>query len=260
MNCLQPKISVTIIGAGNVAFHLMNVLTENEKSEVKQLYNRSGFTSDFQHFKVDKITDLSHLKPSDICIIAVKDEAISEISEQLPFSGNLVVHTSGNTSVKLINNCNRRGVFYPLQSFSKTKPIDFQKVPICIEAENDQDYQLLKRLASIFTDRIYQMDSHQRKMLHIAAVFANNFTNHLIEISYKICEKNHIPTQILAPLIDETFEKLQKLSPYEAQTGPAKRGDMQTLKSHFSLLDANQKEIYKIITNSILDTYGKEKL
>lgn len=260
MNNLQKKISITIIGGGNVAFHLANIFTKSEKSEVKQLYNRSGFTSDFQHFSVNKITDINLLKPSDICIIAIKDDAISFISSTLPFSDTLVVHTSGNTDISAIDSKNRRGVFYPLQSFSKEIPIDFSKVPICIEAENEQDVKLLTDLAMQLTPKIYKMNSLQRKMLHISAVFTNNFTNYLIGVGQELCESNGIPSEILDSLRKETFEKLQILSPLEAQTGPARRGDLQTLQNHLALLSGDKKELYKIITNSILSTYGKEKL
>lgn len=251
------KLSVSIIGGGNVAFHLVNFLCNKEEIEVKQLCNLSGFTSHFDAFTFDKITNISDLKVTDICIIAVKDEAIAEVSQALPFSNTLVIHTSGNTNMNVIDDKNRRGVFYPLQSFSKTKKIDFEYVPICIETENDQDFTLLRRFTEIFTSKIYKMDSHQRKMLHISAVFVNNFTNHLVEIGHKICKENSIPTEILSPLLSETFEKLEKLSPYDAQTGPARRGDKQTIENHIALLNGKEKEIYIKITDSILKTYGR---
>lgn len=254
------KKTITIIGGGNVAFHLMNVFEKSEKSEVKQLYNRSGFTSDFQRFSVNKINDISLLKPTDICIIAVKDDAISLISSTLPFSDTLVVHTSGNTDISAIDSKNRRGVFYPLQSFSKEISVDFSKIPICIETENEQDFELLTALAAEFTPKIYRMNGQQRKMLHISAVFTNNFTNYLIGVGQELCENNGIPSEILDSLRKETFEKLQMLSPTQAQTGPARRGDLQTLQNHLALLPNDKKELYKIITNSILTTYGKEKL
>ncbi|MDO5104959.1 Rossmann-like and DUF2520 domain-containing protein [Capnocytophaga sp.] len=256
----RQKLSVSIVGGGNVAFHLANAFYKNNKIEVKQLCNRSSFTSHFEQFTIDKITNVTDLKPVDVCIIAVKDAAIFEVSEKLPFSGKLVVHTSGNTDVNVLSDKNRKGVFYPLQSFSKELPIDFQSVPLCIEAKSSSDLKTLRILAEILTEKIYEIDSFQRKILHISAVFSNNFSNHLIHIGQEICEKHNIPFEILQPLLAQTFEKLQKTTAFEAQTGPARRGDKQTIENHLQLLDSNQKEIYKIITNSILKTYGSEKL
>lgn len=256
----SKKISLSIIGGGNVAFHLINALYDNNIIEVKQLYNRSGFTFDFDRFTVEKVSDLTQLKPVDICIIAVKDEAIQAVSEQLPFSDILVVHTSGNTDIQAINGKNRRGVFYPLQSFSKTISVNFSNIPICIEAETKSDLEKLRTLAQVLTEKVYKINSFQRRILHISAVFTNNFTNHLVNISQEICEKHQIPFEILCPLLAETFDKLQKTTAFEAQTGPARRGDHLTIENHLALLNGNEKEIYEVITNSILNTYGKKKL
>ena len=132
---------------------------------------------------------------------------------------------------------------------------------VCHPAHGDEsDLYDLRILAQVLTAKVYEISSFQRKILHISAVFVNNFTNHVIKIGKDICKENEIPSEILNPLIMETFGKLQKTNPFDAQTGPARRGDIQTLKSHLSLLNENQKKIYEIITNSILETYGKEKL
>lgn len=256
----KQKLSISVIGGGNVAFHLTNALYNNDVIEVKQLCNRSGFTSHFEYFKVEKITDVSLLNPVDICIIAVKDSAIFEVSEKLPFSESLVVHTSGNTDINILSDKNRKGVLYPLQSFSKEILIDFQRVPVCIEAQNSSDLEMLHILSNAITDKVYEISSFQRRILHISAVIMNNFTNHLIGISKEICEENKIPFEILKPLLSETFEKLQKTDPFKAQTGPARRNDRQTIENHLTLLNGNQKEIYKTITNSILEKYGSKKL
>ncbi|MDO4229470.1 MAG: DUF2520 domain-containing protein [Capnocytophaga sp.] len=254
------KLSLSIIGGGNVAFHLANTLWNDDRIEVKQLCNRSGFTFDFEHITTSKVTDFSQLELVDICIIAVKDEAITAVSERLPFGDTLVVHTSGNTDINAISSKNRKGVFYPLQSFSKSVPVDFQNIPICIEAQNKTDLEKLHILASILTTKIYEINSFQRRILHISAVFVNNFTNHLVTLGEEICRENNIPFEILTPLLMETFEKLQKIAPFDAQTGPARRSDIQTIENHLKLLQGSKKEIYKNITNSILDTYGRKKL
>ena len=138
-----------------------------------------------------------------------------------------------------------------LQTFSKEKEIDFSTVPFCLEAENKEDYLLLEKIAKTIGRKIYSVNSEQRKALHIAAVFVNNFTNHLYTIGNDICEKHQVPFEILQPLIQETSEKIKTLSPKKAQTGPAIRNDKKTIKSHLELLSKEQQEIYKLITQAI---------
>jgi predicted short-subunit dehydrogenase-like oxidoreductase (DUF2520 family) len=153
---------------------------------------------------------------------------------------------------------NRKGVFYPLQTFSKNKAVDFKQVPICLESQNDDDYKVLETIAKSISERVYAIGSEQRKALHVAAVFVSNFVNHLYKIGNEICEEHQVPFDILKPLIQETANKIVTLSPEEAQTGPAKREDTQTINSHLSFLsNENQKEIYKLLTKSIIDN-GKK--
>ena len=173
----------------------------------------------------------------------------------------MVVHTSGNTSIEAIDSKNRRGVFYPLQTMNKQTIVDFTKVPFCLEAENTNDFCLLQRLASLLSTKIYTLNSYQRRVLHLAAVFMNNFSNHLVYISQQICKENEVPFEILQPLLAETFVKLQNTSAYDAQTGPARRNDFLTITNHLAMLDNNNyKEIYNIITKSIINTYGRKEL
>lgn len=257
---MKKTLTITIIGGGNVAFHLVNAFAKLTNVEVKQLYNRSCFTSDFDKFRIKKTTHITELEPTDLTIIAVKDDAIADVSTQLPYTNSLVVHTSGNTDIDLLNDKNRKGVFYPLQSFSKSKSVDFKNVPLCLEAKKTEDLRILRQLAESISENIYEISSFQRKILHISAIFMNNFTNHLVGISQKLCDEHQIPFEILKPLLTETFEKLQNISAVEAQTGPARRDDRRTLGNHIAMLNGIDKEIYKTITNSILTTYGKEKL
>jgi predicted short-subunit dehydrogenase-like oxidoreductase (DUF2520 family) len=147
---------------------------------------------------------------------------------------------------------NRKGVFYPLQTFTKNNAVDFKIIPICIESQNASDYQLLQNVAQAISDSVFAINSEQRKALHLAAVFVNNFTNHLYKIGNDICIENNVPFEILKPLIQETAEKITQLSPNEAQTGPAIRNDIETINAHLSFLsDENQKNIYNILTQSI---------
>ena len=254
-------IHINIIGAGNMAYQLTQAFHNHPEVQLQQLYNRSELSPEFNVFEIEKIHHLSTLRPADACIIAVKDEAIAEISKKLPFENQLVVHTSGNTSIEAIDSKNRRGVFYPLQTMNKQTIVDFTKVPFCLEAENTNDFCLLQRLASLLSTKIFTLNSYQRRVLHLAAVFMNNFSNHLVYISQQICKENEVPFEILQPLLAETFVKLQNTSAYDAQTGPARRNDFLTITNHLAMLDNNNyKEIYNIITKSIINTYGRKEL
>jgi predicted short-subunit dehydrogenase-like oxidoreductase (DUF2520 family) len=170
----------------------------------------------------------------------------------------LVVHTSGTTSLSVLNSKNRRGVFYPLQTFTQGKQIDYTQIPFCLEAENEADYNRLKKLAESVSNAVYQVSEDQRKALHLAAVFVCNFTNHLYQIGEDLCNEHNVPFAVLKPLISETADKIQTLSPKEAQTGPALRGDTETLNRHLEMLNqTTQKEIYQLLTKSIID-HGKK--
>lgn len=250
-------IKLCIIGSGNVGQHLISAFLQSQKSgsaiELVQVYSRRH--SDLVSLMdLDKITsDFNQLVDADLYIISVSDDAISEVSNQLPFKNRLVVHTSGSVSIDDLNLNNRKGVFYPLQTFSKNKPVDFSSIPICLESENASDYQVLEKVAKIISNKTYPINSHQRKSLHIAAVFVNNFTNHLYHLADDICSENQVPFEILKPLIKETAEKVMVLTPDEAQTGPAKRLDLKTINTHLDYLtDGNQKKIYELLTQSII--------
>lgn len=251
-------IRLSIIGSGNVAQHLISVFSKAAEIELVQVFARK--TESVSHLiSSDKITsDFNDIKLVDVTIIAVTDDAIKEVSGQLPFENQLVVHTSGSLAMEALNDKNRKGVFYPLQTFSKSKEIDFKVIPICLEAENETDLQTLEILAKTISNSVANINSEQRKALHIAAVFVSNFTNHLYQIAHDICVENKISFDILKPLIQETANKILTLPPVDAQTGPAKRKDTQTINTHLSFLsDENQKEIYKILTKSIIDN-GKK--
>jgi predicted short-subunit dehydrogenase-like oxidoreductase (DUF2520 family) len=250
-------IRVVIIGSGNVAHHLISAFDKTETVEVIQIFSRNK--KNINSFPNHQITeDLNNLLEADLYIIAVTDNAIAAVSSELNFKNKLVVHTSGTTAVDVLNSSNRRGVFYPLQTFSKLKEVEFSEIPICIEAEEKEDYKLLETVAKSISNQVFQIDSIQRKALHVSAVFVCNFTNHLYKIGNDICIENNIPFHILKPLITETAHKILSLSPSEAQTGPAIRNDSTTINAHLNFLtDSNQKEIYKLLTKSIID-HGKK--
>jgi predicted short-subunit dehydrogenase-like oxidoreductase (DUF2520 family) len=251
-------IRVSIIGSGNVAQHLIQVFSKTTEIELVQVYSRNPQAISNLVLPNKITSNFSELENVDLVIIAVTDDAIATVSDQLPFENQLVVHTSGSVTLEGMNNKNRKGVFYPLQTFSKSKSINFKVIPICLEAENNQDYKTLEIVAQSISDVHFKVNSVQRKALHVAAVFVSNFVNHLYQIGNDICSENQLDFDILKPLIKETANKIMTLSPTEAQTGPAQRQDTQTINAHLSFLtDEHQKEIYKLLTKSIIDN-GKK--
>lgn len=226
-------ISILIIGDGNVASHLYKAFLKANTIIVTKINSRN-------------LTDIPN---ADVTIIAVSDDAIAEVSSKI--LNSLVVHTSGSVTMNSLNNRGRKGVFYMLQTFSKNKIIDFSEVPFCLEAENEKDYILLELLANLIGKKVYAINSEQRKALHIAAVFVNNFTNHMYKTGSDICLENNVSFAILEPLIKETAAKIETLSPAAAQTGPAIRKDQRTINEHLALLNKQQQEIYTIVTKSI---------
>lgn len=245
-------ITINIIGSGNVAQHLISVFQQTENVMLQHVFSRKR--ENINHLISDNkiVTHYSDLKPAAITIISVTDDAIAEVSNQLPFENQLVVHTSGSVGLEAINAKNRKGVFYPLQTFSKSKAIDFKAVPFCLETENESDYAVLESVAKTISDKVYNISSAQRQSLHVAAVFSCNFVNHLYQLGKEICDENQVPFEILMPLIQETADKIKTLSPLEAQTGPAKRNDQKTIEKQLSFLDdEHKKTIYQLLTQSI---------
>jgi predicted short-subunit dehydrogenase-like oxidoreductase (DUF2520 family) len=248
-------IKVVVIGSGNVAVHFIKALGNAPQVQLVQAVARRPEELEGL-LPYDNITaDFNKISEADVYLISVTDGAIGEVSGQLPFAGKLVVHTSGSTGMEALNAKNRRGVFYPLQTFSKAKDVDFKTIPLCLEAENEADFATLKTLAEALTDSVYSISSAQRQALHVAAVFVSNFANHMYAQGAKVCEEHGIPFGILQPLIQETAAKIATLHPLQAQTGPAIRHDEKTIQKHMDFIkDDNQKAIYKLLTHSIQNT------
>jgi predicted short-subunit dehydrogenase-like oxidoreductase (DUF2520 family) len=247
-------IKVVILGSGNVGRHLFKAFKNNSEIEITQWYSRN--IKDIHPYSdFVEITDqLDKLVLADIYILAVSDDSIHDLSNQLSFSNRFVCHTSGSKSKNELNQKNRAGVFYPLQTFTKEIEVDFSKIPICLESSNSEDMITLKKISKTLGCSYYETDSNQREKLHLAAVFVNNFTNHMYTIAKDITDKSKIDFNILKPLISETVNKIYKLDPKEAQTGPAIRGDNKTINKHLaSLENEKHKELYKLITDLIND-------
>jgi predicted short-subunit dehydrogenase-like oxidoreductase (DUF2520 family) len=252
-------MKIVIIGSGNVATHLARAFKQANQ-EVGQVWSRSMELAKALADQVgaDAINDFAHLdRTADFYLVAVKDEAIALIAEQLGSVSGVVVHTSGSTSMDVLKSANRYGVFYPLQTFSKQQSLDLNQMPICLEANSVEVMQLLSKTAALITTSSFQVDSEQRKILHLAAVFACNFSNHLYQIGYSILAQHGLDFAMLKPLIMETAQKVQDAVPFEVQTGPAIRGDETTMARHLSLLKDQPalQNIYKTLSNSIKKTH-----
>ncbi len=254
-------IEVNIVGTGNVAWHLAQAFSTQKDVVVTQVAGRSTATlSSFMNY-AKEVVSITELIPATITIIAVSDDVIESIYSQLPYQNTLVVHTSGFTNMLSRKHTNHRtGVFYPLQSFSKEDTtLNFKEVPLLLEAEDDNDLKTLQTLANTISDNVKIANSKQRKELHLAAVFTNNFTNHCYSIAQELCESSDMPFHTLHALIKKTAQKAIENGPKNSQTGPAKRNDVKVIEAQEnSLLNTTHKKIYTTITKAIQDTYGKK--
>ncbi|PIQ17714.1 MAG: hypothetical protein COW66_10275 [Flavobacteriaceae bacterium CG18_big_fil_WC_8_21_14_2_50_34_36] len=254
-------IKVVLLGAGNVAFHLAKAFLHAKDIQIIQVYNRSEDAFKFFPDTINITTSLSEILDADCYIISISDDSIAGFSATLPFSGKLVVHTSGSVAMNPLNSKNRKGVFYPLQTFSKNTEVNFAETPVFIEAENETDLQLLQKIGRSISEKCYNITSEQREKLHLAAVFVCNFVNHLYHIGYELTTKNDIPFDLLKPLIKETARKLDDGIPSAMQTGPAKRNDKKTMAKQLEILHLQEhKEIYSLLSNAITNQYGRKKL
>ena len=253
-------IEIVLLGSGNVATHLFKAFSAAEGIRVKQVYNHSKGSLDFFRSHTEVTTNISELAPADVYLLALKDDVIHEVSENLKHQNGLVVHTSGSVSLDALGNCSRRGVFYPLQTFSKDNEVNYCTIPFCLEANQPEDLELLKKVAEKISGQSFEISSEQRKKLHLSAVFVCNFVNHLYAVGEQICHKSEIPFEILKPLILETANKVQHASPAMVQTGPAIRNDRSTIDAHLQLLESSEenRKIYQLLTSAIKTFHGKE--
>lgn len=253
---------IVLIGAGNVGFQLGSALIKAGLT-IDQVYSRTeasakalallcncSYTSDTNSI----ITD------ADVYLVAVRDEAVRDLLKSFTFNPALIAHTSGSLGLDVFPPImTRTGVLYPLQTFTKNTIVEFSTLTICIEGNTGESQSELTLLAKKLSDKIFITTTDQRKTIHLAAVFANNFTNHLFAISSELLEKENLPYTILHPLILETARKAVEFNPTEIQTGPAKRGDSQIMDAHLQMLGEKSKlaELYRLLSKSILEKHGK---
>ncbi len=253
----DKKYKIVFIGAGNVATHLGLALLKSKHTIVQVCSLRNSSSKELAKLLKSKIsTSVEDIDTSaDIYIVATNDDTITKVANKIKINNKIIVHTSGSIDMNVLQKASPNiGVFYPLQTFSKQKKIDFSKIPVCIEASNNKTSKVLKTLAKSISNNVIEIDSKQRKTIHLAAVFANNFTNHLYTIAEDILIKNDLPFDILKPLIEETNNKIRNNSPAKMQTGPSVRGDSKTLKAHEQLLlnDKDYLQVYKLLSKSII--------
>lgn len=251
--------SVTIIGTGNVASHLGTALFEKGIRITGVVGRNLNETKDLcTAWNAQQIQDLSEID-SDLVLICVHDDSIEEVVQKIP-SHVKIAYTSGSVPLSSFSFRTSIGVFYPLQTFSKNKPVDIFEVPFLIEANSEIFAQELFDLAWKVSRNVIFANSDTRRIYHLAAVWVNNFTNHMAHQAHEILEKNQLDFKLLLPLLKETVNKLNELDPYSAQTGPARRGDLLTIQKHEQMQEGIQQELYTLITRSIIETYKNDKL
>jgi predicted short-subunit dehydrogenase-like oxidoreductase (DUF2520 family) len=253
---LYPIRNIVIIGTGNVATHLASAY-HNSGSTILNVFGRNPEKANQLAKKVDSIpvSQLQDMDPSaDIYIIAVSDDAIADVARDFPFNDRLIVHTSGTTPIDIFKPYQQKfGVLYPLQTLTKGILVDFKTVPFCIEACDDYYLNLLESFAFTITKSVFRLTSEERRIAHLAAVIANNFTNHLYGIAFELLISHKIPAEIILPLINETARKAGLDHPFYLQTGPASRDDQRIIDQQLADLSdkPEYQEIYRILSNSI---------
>jgi predicted short-subunit dehydrogenase-like oxidoreductase (DUF2520 family) len=250
-------MNIILIGSGNVATHLGVALQPFFK--IKQVYSQN-----LQHAEqlavlvgAEAINDVAQLGQADVYILAVSDRAIQAMAEQIGayVKNALVLHTSGSVDINVLTNASTHtGVLYPLQTFSKTKQVDFAQVPLLLEVAKDSDREKLQEIAIKLSHKIYYYSSAQRRSLHLAAVIACNFSNYLYTVANDYLDEQQVDFNLLKPLMLETAEKAQHHAPDSVQTGPAVRGDQVVLNTHIAMLESQPElqQVYALLSQGIM--------
>lgn len=247
--------NLVLIGSGNLATNLGLSLVSKGYTVLqvwsKQLKNAEKLA---KKLNCDYTDSLNNLHGADLYIVSVKDDSINSVLNKISFDS--VVHTSGSTDINIFKEkFDNYGVLYPLQTFNKNILSDFSEIPICIESNNKKYEKKLFHLANSLSKNTIKISSEQRKIIHIAAVFASNFTNHMFTIADSLLADQKIDFKLLIPLINQTIAKLNTNIAKDVQTGPAKRKDNKIIKDHLNNISNNSnKELYRLITNSIIES------
>jgi predicted short-subunit dehydrogenase-like oxidoreductase (DUF2520 family) len=272
-----PLQKIVLIGSGNLATWLSEAL--NGKREIIQVYSKKVAHAKKLAKKIgcSYTNDLKEISPkADLYIIAVKDDSIEEVAEKLKLTDKIVVHTSGSVSIDVLKKTsNKCGVLWPLYSFSNTnrnasKKIHTPRIPFFIEASDKKTEKELNSIVKEIKCVPYYIDSEKRAIIHLAAVFVNNFPNHLFTIAEALCKEAGVSINVILPIAKETVENLKDGAPSKSQTGPASRNDKRIINKHLSLLSHRTligkthpmyKEVYEVLTKSIVQAHrGKQEL
>ena len=252
-------MKIVFIGAGNLASHLACKL-HRSGHQVVQIYSKTTESAKQLAEKINSpyTNDILEITDkADLYIFSVKDSVLEMLIEQIPHTNGLWVHTAGSMPVDVFQQrIADYGVIYPLQTFSKEKCVAWEDIPIFIEGSNAPALAVINSLARQLSDNIYNLPSDKRIYIHTAAVFACNFVNHMYDQAERLTKTTNIPFDVLRPLIKETCDKIYKISPHDAQTGPAMRFDTNVMQKHLDLLkDDDSVEIYKLISKSIYNSF-----
>jgi predicted short-subunit dehydrogenase-like oxidoreductase (DUF2520 family) len=247
-------MQTVIIGSGNVAYHMAKAFSL-KNIPLMQVFGRNGEELKKISRELNVPYSTEQLQDADLYIICVSDNSVENVSQLITKKDCLVAHTSGSLPKEILKGAYRKASFYPLQTFSKSKELDYEKIPLFIEAENEQDKQLLFEIASKISENVMESSHEKRKYIHLTAVFACNFVNHLFANAKEISDSQVIPFYYFLPLIDETVQKIHEIEPKAAQTGPAVRNDVRILELHEQLLKGESLEIYKTMNHSIQKMY-----
>jgi len=256
-------MKIVFLGAGNLATNLAPALYQHNHSIV-QVYSRtienaSRLAEKFHAQPIDTIQKLD--KQADIYILALKDDALYEVIPRLPDISALFVHTAGSVPMSIFEGAVKNyGVFYPLQTFNKNRIVGFSEIPVFIEANSSENYKVMEELACQISSKVQQANSDDRLAIHVAAVFACNFTNFMFVGADELLQKHNLSFQHLKPLIKETFAKAQEHAPAKVQTGPAVREDTQTIQSHLKILSNSGmwQKLYRFVSDMIVEYYNTE--
>ncbi|TJZ60740.1 DUF2520 domain-containing protein [Sphingobacterium olei] len=252
-------MDIVILGTGNIATHYAKAF-QTQGHRITQVYSKTSANASAlaEVVSAESVHDLSQISDSaELYIIAVSDQAIKTVIDQLPHQlKGIVVHTSGATPLTVLNRFEKSGVIYPPQSLSKNVETDLSVIPFAIEGNTSEVEQTLLAIAQQISYKSFLCNSHQRITLHIAAVFVNNFSNALYQVAFDLLRQHHLDVELLRPIILETANKVQHHEPKKVQTGPAIRNDVQTIHSHLKLLNQDESltQIYQNLTDLIIKT------
>lgn len=258
------KQTVVFIGAGNLATHLSLVL-KSQGHDILQVYSRTeeSAKSLADKLNADYVNSIERLRnDADLYFVALKDSVVDEVLSEFDFQNKLLVHCSGSLPLSILDKFSKNsGVLYPLQTFSKNRKIEFAKIPVFVESNSTKNEAILLALGKTISNDVRLLNSEKRKALHISAVLACNFVNHMYALAAQFLENKAIPFEVLQPLIEETAKKVQEMHPSVAQTGPAVRFDENIINHHLEQLNEFpvHQELYNSISKSIFELHQEKK-